>query len=62
MLDKNIKKHFGTWKAFASEQNEDPSNFKRKIFQNFERLNKWIEPAGIEIIMVLQKTKCDGKK
>ncbi len=62
MLDKAIKKQFGSWTAFANSQGENASNFKRKIEQNINRLNKWLEPVGMRIQIVLQKQKRVGKK
>lgn len=62
MLDEQVKKQFGSWTAFASLQNENASNFKRKIEQNINRLNKWLEPAGMQIQIVLKKQKRVGKK
>lgn len=61
-LNENIKEQFGSWTAFASLQNENSSNFKRKIEQNIDRLNKWLEPAGMQIQIVLKKQKRAGKK
>ena len=57
ILDEKIKKQFGSWTAFSNLQGENASNFKRKIEQNIERLNKWLEPAGMQIQIVLKKQK-----
>lgn len=61
MIDKQIKRNFGSWNNFANTQNENPTNFKRKIMQNIDRLNKWLEPAGMQIKIVLKKQKRVGK-
>lgn len=61
-IDEQIKKLFGSWTAFANLQNENSSNFKRKIEQNISRINKWLEPAGMQIQIVLQKTKAGRQK
>jgi len=61
-IDEQIKKQFGSWTAFANLQNENSSNFKRKIEQNIDRLNKWLNPAGMQIQIVLKKQKRMGKK
>lgn len=62
MIDKKIKQNFGSWTNYAEFQNENPTNFKRKIMQNIDRLNKWLEPAGMQIQIVLKKQKRVGKK
>ena len=61
MIDEQIKKLFGSWSKYAELQNENPTNFKRKIMQNIDRLNKWLEPAGMQIQIVLKKQKRAGK-
>jgi hypothetical protein len=61
-IDSQIKKIFGSWTYFATQQNENPTNFKRKILQNINRLNRWLEPAGLQIQIVLKKQKRVGKK
>jgi hypothetical protein len=61
MLDEQVKKQFGNWTAFSNSQNENPKNFKRKILNNIERLNRWLEPAGMQIQIVLKKQKRAGK-
>lgn len=61
MLDENVKKQFKSWTAFAELQGENPYNFKRKILQNIDRLNRWLEPAGMQIQIVLKKQKSVGK-
>ena len=61
MLDKQVKMQFGSWTAFSNSQNENPKNFKRKIEQNIKRLNRWLEPAGMQIQIVLKKQKRVGK-
>lgn len=61
MIDEQVKKIFGSWILFAKSQNENPTNFKRKIEQNINRLNRWLEPAGMQIQIVLKKQKRVGK-
>lgn len=61
MIDEQIKKTYGSWGKYAELQNENPTNFKRKILQNIDRLNKWLEPAGMQIQIVLKKQKRVGK-
>ena len=61
MIDEQVKKIFGSWISFANSQNQNPTNFKRKIEQNINRLNKWLEPAGMQIQIVLKKQKRVGK-
>jgi hypothetical protein len=41
MIDKQIKKQFGSWTAFAKFHERNPTNFKRTLFQNIEKINNW---------------------
>ena len=61
MIDKQIKKQFGSWTVFCLQNGHDHKNFKRKLLANLVKINKWLEPAGIEIQMVLKKPQSDGK-
>ena len=61
MIDEQVKKIYGSWSNYADVQKENPTNFKRKILQNIDRLNKWLEPAGMQIQIVLKKQKRGGK-
>lgn len=62
MIDEQIKKQFGSWTAFCSQNGHDHKNFKRKLLANIDKLNNWLEPLGIELQMVLKKPKRAGKK
>lgn len=62
MIDKQIKKQFGSWTAFCIKYGHSPKNFKRKLLALIEKINGWIEPLGIELQMVLQKPKRASKK
>lgn len=61
MIDIQVKNKYGSWRDYAELQDENPTNFKRKILQNIDRINKWIEPAGMQIQIVLKKQKRVGK-
>jgi len=61
MLDQQIKKQFGSWTAFCAKYGHDHKNFKRKLLANINKLNKWLEPLGFELQMVLKKPKRAGK-
>ena len=61
MIDEQIKKQFGSWTAFCTKYGHDHKNFKRKLFANINKLNKWLEPLGIELQIVLKKQKRVGK-
>lgn len=52
MIEEEIKRHFGSWTAFCLKFGYDKSNFKRKLYQNLEKLNKWLEPLELEIKIV----------
>lgn len=60
MIDKQIKKQFGSWTAFCLKYGHDSSNFKRKLIANIDKINSWLEPLGIELQMVLKKPKRGG--
>ncbi len=49
MLDEHLKRKNLTWRKYSEDLNQNPSNFKRKITQTIERLNKWLEPLGLEV-------------
>jgi hypothetical protein len=48
-INNEIKKQFKTWAAFSRHLGKDPSNFKRTLFQNIEKMNSWIKPLGLEL-------------
>jgi len=62
MIDKQIKKQFVSWTAFCSKYGHDNKNFKRKLLANIDKVNSWIEPLGLEILIALKKQKSGGKK
>ncbi len=37
------------WKAFAIAVNRDPSNFKRMLFANIDKINDWLKEIGLEL-------------
>ncbi len=37
------------WKAFAIAANRDPSNFKRMLFSNIDKINGWLKEIGLEL-------------
>ena len=61
MIEKQVKKMFGSWTAFCSENGHDYKNFKRKLFANIDKINNWIAPLGLEIQIALKKQKRVGK-
>jgi hypothetical protein len=61
MIDKQIKKQFGSWTAFCAEYGHDHKNFKRKLLVNINKLNGWLEPLGLELKIALKKQKSAGK-
>lgn len=52
MIDSEIKRQFGSWAAFCLKFGHDRTNFKRKLMQNIERINKWLEPLNLEVKIV----------
>ena len=61
MIDKEIKQAGHTWKSLSEFLGENPSNFKRKLLQNIEKLNRWIEPLGLEIQIAPKTEGGEGK-
>lgn len=51
MIDKEIREAGHTWKSLSGLLGENPSNFKRKLVQNIEKLNKWLEPLNLQILI-----------
>jgi hypothetical protein len=49
MIDKEIREAGHTWKSLSELLGENPSNFKRKLIQNVERINNWLEPLNLQI-------------
>lgn len=49
MIDKEIKQSGYTWKSLSELLGENPSNFKRKLIQNIDKLNIWLDPLNLEI-------------
>lgn len=61
MIDKEIREAGHTWKSLSELLGENPSNFKRKLVQNIERLNKWLEPLNLQI-QIAPKSKGGEEK
>jgi hypothetical protein len=51
MIDKEIKKSGHTWKSYSELLGENPSNFKRKLIWNIDKINRWLSPLNLEIII-----------
>jgi hypothetical protein len=49
MIDKEVKEAGHTWKSLSELIGENPSNFKRKLLQNIDKLNRWLEPLNLQI-------------
>lgn len=49
MIDKKIREDGHTWKSLSELLGENPSNLKRKLVQNIQKLNKWLEPLDMQI-------------
>jgi hypothetical protein len=56
MIDKEIKEAGHTWKSLSELLGENPSNFKRKLLWNIDKINKWIKPLNLEIKIVKKTT------
>jgi hypothetical protein len=62
MIDKELREAGHTWKSLSELLVENPSNFKRKLVQNIEKLNKWLEPLNLQIQIAPKERKSVGKK
>lgn len=62
MIDKEIREAGHTWKSLSELLGENPSNFKRKLVQNIDKLNKWLEPLNLEIQIAPNSEGAVGKK
>jgi hypothetical protein len=62
MIDKEIKQSGHTWKSLSELLGENPSNFKRKLIQNIEKLNKWLEPLNLQIQIAPKSEGGEEKK
>lgn len=49
MIDEHLKKKKLTWKQYSHDLGEESSNFKVKFMRYVNKLNKWIEPLGLEV-------------
>jgi hypothetical protein len=61
VIDKEIREAGHTWKSLSELLGENPSNFKRKLVQNIEKLNKWLEPLNLQIQIAPKSEGGEGK-
>jgi hypothetical protein len=54
MIDEQIKQSGETWKSYSERLGENPSNFKRKLLWNIDKINKWLSPLNL-ILVIKQK-------
>jgi lambda repressor-like predicted transcriptional regulator len=52
MIDKELKEAGHTWRSLSKILGESESNLKRKLVFNFNKVNKWLEPLGLELKIV----------
>ena len=38
-----------TWRTFSDAIGRDPSNFKRMLFSNIDKINGWLKEIGLEL-------------
>lgn len=62
MIEEKIKQSEYTWKSYSNLLGENPSNFKRKLVQNIEKINRWLEPLNLEIQIAPKSESSVGKK
>jgi hypothetical protein len=61
MIDKEIREAGHTWKSLSELLGENPSNFKRKLVQNIDKINSWLEPLNLQI-QIAPKSEGGEKK
>lgn len=49
IIQETAEQKFGSFRRFCIETGQDYSNFKRKLLANLIKVNKWLEPLGLEI-------------
>jgi hypothetical protein len=62
MIDKELREAGHNWTSLSELLGENPSNFKRKLVQNIEKLNKWLEPLNMQIQIAPKERNSVGKK
>jgi hypothetical protein len=62
MLDRKIKESGYTWKSYSEFLGENPSNFKRKLIQNIDKINKWLDPLNLQIQIAPKSESGEEKK
>ena len=49
MIDNQIKSSGHTWKSYAESIGQNPSNFKRQLIKNIEKINHWLSPLNLQV-------------
>jgi len=62
MIDKEIKQSSHTWKSYAESIGQNPSNFKRQLIKNIEKLNGWLSPLDLQIKIVPKGERKEEKR
>jgi hypothetical protein len=62
MIDKEIREAGHTWTSVSKLLGENPSNFKRKLVQNIDKINGWLEPLNLQIQIAPKSEGAVGKK
>ncbi|MEC7753811.1 MAG: hypothetical protein VYB44_07260 [Bacteroidota bacterium] len=53
---------FNSWKDYAESIGQNPSNFKRQLIKNIEKLNKWLSPINLQIQIAPKGESGAGKR
>lgn len=56
-IEERAKEKYGSFRQFAIQTGQNETNLKRKILDNVARLNGWLEPLELEIV-VKQRGRC----
>lgn len=62
MIQEKIKQSGHTWRSYSKLLGENPSNFKRKLVQNIEKINSWLEPLNLQIQIAPKSEGGEEKK
>lgn len=51
-VEDKLKAKGWTWSRYSLEVNKDPSNLKRMMVSNIDKINGWLSPIGLKIKIV----------
>lgn len=51
-VEHHLKESGHTWKSYAENIGQNPSNFKRQLVKKVEKLNSWLSPLNLQIQII----------